>query len=99
MDISPRRIYADARVREDAGRVAVAAGPLIYCAEETDNAGIPTEYFHADMALAKDIVLQPQKEEILNGVTTLVGKNIKLIPYYAWNNREAGGMSVWLKEV
>ena len=99
LDISPRRIYADARVREDAGRVAVAAGPLIYCAEETDNAGIPTEYFHADMALAKGTVLQPQKEEILNGVTTFVGKNIKLIPYYAWDNREAGGMSVWLKEV
>ncbi len=99
LDISPRRIYANIRVREDAGRVAVAAGPLIYCAEETDNIGIPTEYFHADMALDKSTVLQPQNEEMLKGVTTLVGENIKLIPYYAWDNREAGGMAIWLKEL
>ena len=31
------RIAADPRVREDAGKVAVTRGPLVYCLEECDN--------------------------------------------------------------
>ncbi|WJH38177.1 glycoside hydrolase family 127 protein (plasmid) [Aliirhizobium terrae] len=32
-----RSNYASPKVRQDAGRVALARGPLIYCVEETDN--------------------------------------------------------------
>ena len=39
LDMPPRRIYADARVRADAGCVALARGPVVYCVEETDNGG------------------------------------------------------------
>jgi len=31
--------YANPRVRQDAGRVALMRGPLVYCVEETDNGG------------------------------------------------------------
>lgn len=33
----PRLIRANPRVREDAGKLAVARGPLVYCLEEADN--------------------------------------------------------------
>lgn len=32
-----RRVYADPRVREDAGCVALMRGPVVYCFEEADN--------------------------------------------------------------
>lgn len=36
-DTAPRRIYADPRVRDNAGKVAIARGPMIYCFEGIDN--------------------------------------------------------------
>ena len=99
MDMPVRRVYADARVREDAGRVAVMRGPVVYCAEEADNPGIPTEYLHADLALSRSAELEAVYEpQLLGGVTTVRAAGIKLIPYYAWDNRESGGMAVWLRE-
>ena len=37
--MKPRVVEADARVREDIGKVAVMRGPLVYCLEEVDNGG------------------------------------------------------------
>ena len=37
--MSVSRLFANPQVRQDIGRVALARGPLIYCVEETDNAG------------------------------------------------------------
>ncbi len=37
LDVSPRRVYANINVRDDAGKVAVARGPVVYCLEEADN--------------------------------------------------------------
>lgn len=37
LDMTPRRLYAAAEVRANAGRVALQRGPLVYCLEETDN--------------------------------------------------------------
>ncbi|WP_369803515.1 glycoside hydrolase family 127 protein [Cohnella sp. OV330] len=37
LDMRPRRIYAAAEVRANAGRVALQRGPLVYCLEEADN--------------------------------------------------------------
>ena len=37
IDVSPRRVYAHYKVREDAGKVAVMRGPIVYCLEEADN--------------------------------------------------------------
>lgn len=36
-DVSPRLVYADSRIMRDAGRVCVARGPVVYCAESADN--------------------------------------------------------------
>jgi uncharacterized protein len=40
------RLYANPQVREDAGRVALRRGPLIYCVEEADNADTPVALAH-----------------------------------------------------
>ncbi len=37
MDMPPRRQYANLKVREDIGKVALMRGPLVYCLEERDN--------------------------------------------------------------
>ena len=37
LDMPVRRVRANPRVREDAGKRAVARGPLVYCLEEADN--------------------------------------------------------------
>ena len=36
-DMTARVITADAKVAEDAGKVAIMRGPVVYCAEEADN--------------------------------------------------------------
>ena len=100
MDMPVRREYADARVRENAGRVAVMRGPVVYCAEEIDNPGIPSEYFHAGFCLPKDAELCAEwMPSLLGGVVRLQGAGVTLVPYYAWDNRQGGGMAVWMKEV
>lgn len=99
MRMDVRRVYADARVAEDAGRVAVMRGPIVYCAEEVDNPGIPSEYFHADKALSKAAPLSTRYEpDLLGGVVVVEGEGIRMVPYFAWDNREPGAMAVWLKE-
>lgn len=100
MDMPIHRIHADPRVAEDRGRVAVMRGPIVYCAEETDNPGLVSEYFHAEMALPRSTVLTTQYDPaLLGGVVVISGEGISLIPYFAWDNREPGAMAVWLKEV
>ena len=37
LDVSPRYVWADARVLRDVGKVCVMRGPVVYCAEGTDN--------------------------------------------------------------
>lgn len=91
------RTYAS---RRDAGRVAVMRGPIVYCAEEVDNPGIPSEYFHADKALSKAAPLSTRYEpDLLGGVVVVEGEGIRMVPYFAWDNREPGAMAVWLKEI
>lgn len=140
-----RCISANARVRENTGRVSFARGPLCYCMEEADN-GKELWLLRADMQKlwnASDAGLRPtgatgsqptgatcsqfmgawvetsselghemrilkipglrQKTSVAEALygeyhpaeeeeTTLT-----FIPYYAWNNRGEGEMSVWVR--
>jgi DUF1680 family protein len=96
MDMPVEVVAADPHVKEDTGKRAIQRGPLVYCAEEEDN--------KADF---KQIVFSPGTKftaaydsGLLNGVVSVKassgGKDITLIPYYAWDNREAGEMKVWI---
>lgn len=96
MDMEAQFVNADPRVLEDAGMSAVTRGPLVYCMEETDN----KEAFAKGWRFSENASLISDFDpELLDGIETVTVKDecgsIKLIPYYAWDNREAGKMKVW----
>ena len=89
-------VKADDRVKANVGRRAIQRGPLVYCIEEVDNKKFDK------VELTPETVYSTQFEaDLLGGVQTITAQNgkqtIKFIPYYAWDNREAGKMEVWVK--
>lgn len=93
--MKPALVAADPRVKADAGKRAIQRGPLIYCIEETDN----PKYEDAILT-ANTNLLEHFYPELLGGVSSVItytGKNsLVYIPYYAWDNRDAGKMKVWV---
>lgn len=65
----------DARVRENYGSVAVRRGPMIYCAESTDN----PEASIIDLELVSDGFEAAFEAGLLGGVVTLKGKGLTLM--------------------
>jgi len=107
-----RRILANQRVKDDAGRVALERGPLVYCAEWPDNGG------HAlNLVVPDDAQFHTEfRRDLLNGVQVITAKvpaverekdgrvstkahELVAIPYYAWANRGMGEMAVWLPRI
>lgn len=109
--MSVRVVYANPLVNENSGKVAFTYGPLVLCSESIDNqfnlsavtvdgkqnaevkisdnsqyvlsVSIPVNYFvPSDKLYSFD---EPRTEK----------KVLKLIPYFAWNNRGVGDMKVW----
>jgi len=116
LDIKPRRVYANTKVRANAGNTALMFGPLVYCLEEIDNGGnlsalrLPRS---AKISATKENVdsigeitileadgQRMESNEALYSDTPPETKPAKLraVPYYAWGNRGAGGMRVWVME-
>ncbi|TPN56925.1 glycoside hydrolase family 127 protein [Mesorhizobium sp. B1-1-4] len=67
LEMPIERLYANPQVREDAGRVALSRGPLIYCVEATDNDGS----LHR-IALPRTASIEAHDEpDLLGGVVAL----------------------------
>ncbi|MES1216365.1 MAG: glycoside hydrolase family 127 protein, partial [Bacteroidota bacterium] len=105
-----RRVVANKNAKDDAGKIALQRGPLMYCAEWPDNNGRA-----ANIVLPANTVFATEYEAgLLNGVTVLkadataivttedkvssVKQSFVAIPYYAWANRGKGEMMVWFPE-
>ncbi|MCK4991157.1 MAG: glycoside hydrolase family 127 protein, partial [Bacteroidales bacterium] len=89
-----RLIVAHESVAQKAGLRAIQHGPLIYCAEECDN-----EVDVLEAAVDNDSHFAVEYHpELLGGVNMLEADSLRLVPYYAWANREVGKMNVWFKE-
>ena len=104
-----RRVIANEKVKNDAGKIALQRGPLIYCAEWKDNDGKASNIIIPENA----VFTAEFKPDLLNGVTilksevpaiaidnnglqlTTTKKTFTAIPYYAWANRGKGEMTVW----
>ena len=86
------RVAADDRVLEDRGKAAIQRGPIVYCLEGADNDG------HVlDRALPIDAPLAHHFDRaLLGGVEVVTGGGLTAVPYYAWNNRGRGEMTVWI---
>ena len=89
---------ADERVEDDRGKVSITRGPLVYCAEEPDNEQQVSSI--AINAIGAQGSVEPFTEGVLKGIPAINlaadATTLKLIPYYAWNNRGDGtAMNVW----
>ena len=97
---------ADERVEADINRLCITRGPLVYCAEQPDNEYPASNYIipTIDGKEQTNII----GEGILKGIPTIsleaealkaeetIPATLKLIPYYAWNNRgDKMTMNVW----
>jgi DUF1680 family protein len=91
------QIEANRKVIEDTGKVALERGPIVYCLEEIDNRNMEQVTIGARALLTARF-----DTTLLNGVETITGhdatgtKNFTAIPYFAWNNRGASRMKVWI---
>lgn len=112
-----RIMAANPSVREDAGKVAVTCGPMVYCLEEADN-GTDLHLLRLDCA-NPDFKVNPGAILGAPSITAngYKGKNtageglyhvyqpekptecqLTFLPYYMWNNRGEGEMTVWVRE-
>ena len=102
------RITCDPRVTAGAGRVALARGPIVYCAEGMDHGGrLDGLWLPAGNKLRAE-----HRPGLLGGVTVLTGTAVRAVdrsgrdgpvpflavPYAVWANREPGQMDVWLPQ-
>ena len=97
----------DNRVEENQNRLAFTRGPFVLCAEEVDNEGATQRFFLNKNKVAKKYKLASvqlasgsfsQVKTKANAVDALgkeEDRSLSLIPYYAWNNRKPGSMTIW----
>ena len=101
-----RYSVVDERVEADSNRVCITRGPLVYCAEQPDNAYPASNYIISN--IGQEGVVDQFVEGVLKGVSSIsleasalqdeqqVPATLKLIPYYAWNNRgDNVTMNIW----
>ncbi|GHT33858.1 hypothetical protein AGMMS49574_20360 [Bacteroidia bacterium] len=95
LDMPVEVVAADPHVKEDIGKRAIQRGPLVYCIEAADN---KTDFNM--IRLSPDTKFQTDFVSDLNGIVEIKAfsdnREVAFIPYYSWDNREAGEMKVWL---
>tara|TARA_A100001388_G_C28772502_1_gene504841 strand:+ start:1830 stop:4295 length:2466 start_codon:yes stop_codon:yes gene_type:complete len=97
----------DERVEENHHRLAFTRGPFVLCAEAIDNDGATQRFYldpkpTIDKASLSKVSLPAGsflKATTQSNALTESGKSEKrslsLVPYYAWNNRKPGSMTIW----
>jgi hypothetical protein len=97
----------DERVEENKNRMAYTRGPFVLCAEEADNSGSTQRFYLGAKPLVQKVNLSKislpagsflQVSTQSNAVTESgksEKKKLSLVPYYAWNNRKPGSMTIW----
>jgi DUF1680 family protein len=104
-----RRVVANDLVKEDAGKIALERGPIVFCAEGVDNRGKVLNLVLPDETKLRHWF----RPDLLGGVAFITGKAIAVeapaagrpavqrkqsfmaVPYFAWANRGAWEMAVW----
>ena len=93
-------------VKADSHRVCITRGPLVYCADQPDNSHPASSYIIDRIGGQGEV--ETFAEGALKGISSIslpakacqkeneVAATLKLIPYYAWNNRgDHQTMNVW----
>ena len=109
-DMTPKFIKANKRVHDDAGRVALMRGPVVYCLEGKDN-GKDLECVRVDinssfklsdcefiLPALETVGYQEKESDMLYFEATDEYDKIplKFIPYYAYANRGETELLVWI---
>ena len=97
----------DERVEDNHDRLSFTRGPFVLCAEETDNEGATQRFFLDGQPSVEKPKLSRVKHPAGSFLKVLTRANalkedgktekrgLSLIPYYAWNNRKPGSMTIW----
>lgn len=110
LDVSAKIVYANPLVNEDAGKAAVKAGPVVYCAESVDNGeNLRAITLSPDAVFTKvennalgtvDLEAEALRLKSFNGLYTSTREyekiKLHLIPFFAFANRDECDMTVWL---
>ena len=113
LDISPKKVFANGLVSRDAGKCAIVAGPLVYCAEGKDNGNYLRQFRipdTPDFSFEKngdtgtiDIIVKAEKAVASDELYSFEKKyekcDLHLIPYFAFANRGEWDMAVWLVSI
>ena len=95
LEMPTELVAADPRVKENTGKRAVQRGPLVYCLEQIDNADLDKAQLDEQM----QFTTVPGSGK-LEGMKILEAgskdRELTFIPYFAWDNRGAGKMKVWI---
>jgi DUF1680 family protein len=84
LPMRPRLVESHPYAMENAGRVALMRGPLLYCFEETDNPGFDLR----DVSVSRNCVWQEEfRQDLLGGVVTLSTEATVSAPSEAWEGR------------
>ncbi|MFP6765448.1 MAG: beta-L-arabinofuranosidase domain-containing protein, partial [Planctomycetaceae bacterium] len=97
-------------VKANTKRIAFTRGPFVLCAEGVDNRGATQRFFFDRLPDTSDAGVNTTHIETGSFIQTGVpaqavtrsgdSENTKLVltPYYAWNNRGTGSMTVWFPQ-
>jgi len=105
-----KKVGANPLVTADRDKVALQRGPLVYCAEWPDNKdghvlnlvfdpkSEPESDFNPELLNGIEVITgqATSLKETENGVQSTANETFTAIPYYAWANRGAGEMEVWM---
>ncbi len=102
-------VSARKEVTEDLDKVAIERGPVLYCAEESDNGTVLnivldenaefTSEFNPDLfggIVTIKTTARKARRNKNNDIILSDSKPLKLVPYHLWSNRGPGEMRVWL---
>ena len=96
-----------ASVGENRNRVALTRGPFVLCAEGIDNGGTTQRYFLPEIPDSTKVKISAKSIESGRFIQLTIpasrvsrggvseSTDLVLTPYYAWNNRGVGPMTVW----
>ncbi len=96
-----RMVEGNTKVPDQAGKIAIFRGPMVYCAEGVDNSG--ADIFSLSIPTDAKFIQSPDKA--LGGIVRVScdaidgdGKRVKLnaIPYNVWANRGMSAMRLWI---
>lgn len=110
-DMEARTVRANGKVAADKGRVSVERGPIVYCAEWPDNkCDVLSVLINQEpkFTLGSEEIMNTKVQTLTTDAQTLnfskegklqtTDEKLVLIPYYAWNHRGAGKMTVWIPQ-